>query len=85
MPSKTVCRLPTIWGMSDTNFLFASMVWGAVGSGCLVYGKKQAAAPALIAGLALVVLSSFVRPPLLLSGLGVLCLTAMVWATRRGY
>ncbi len=71
--------------MFDINFLLASMVWGTVGAGCLVYGKKQSAAPALIAGLALVVLSSLVRSPLLLSGLGVLCLAAMVWAARRGY
>ncbi len=71
--------------MFDINFLLASMVWGTVGAGCLVYGKKQSAAPALIAGLTLIVLSSFVHSPLLLSALSLLCLTGMVWATKRGY
>jgi len=71
--------------MFDINFLLASMVWGTVGAGCLVYGKKQSAAPALIAGLTLIVLSSFVHSPLLLSALSLLCLTGMVWAIKRGY
>ena len=71
--------------MFDINFLLASMVWGTVGAGCLVYGKKQSAAPALIAGLTLVALSSFVHSPLLLSALSLLCLSGMVWATKRGY
>lgn len=71
--------------MFDINFLLASMVWGTVGTGCLVYGKKQAAAPALVAGLALISLSWFIRSPLLLSVLSLLCLSGMVWATKRGY
>ena len=71
--------------MFDINFLLASMVWGTVGAGCLVYGKKQSAAPAVIAGLALVVLSSFVHSPLLLSALSMICLAGMIWATKRGY
>ncbi len=71
--------------MFDINFLLASMVWGTIGTGCVVYGKKQAAAPALVAGLALVALSWFVRSPLLLSVLSLLCLAGMVWASKRGY
>ena len=71
--------------MFDINFLLASMVWGTIGTGCVVYGKKQAAMPALVAGLALVALSWFVRSPLLLSILSLLCLAGMVWASKRGY
>jgi len=71
--------------MFDINFLLASMVWGTVGTGCLVYGKKQSAAPAVIAGLALVVASTIVHSPLLLSALGLFCLFGMVWAIKRGY
>lgn len=71
--------------MFDTNFLLASTVWGAVGAGCLVYGKKQSAAPAIITGLALVVASALIHSPLLLTALGLLCLCAMVWAIKRGY
>jgi len=71
--------------MFDINFLLASMVWGTVGAGCLVYGKKQSAAPAIIAGLALVVASAVIHSPLLLSVLSLLCLSGMVWAIRRGF
>lgn len=71
--------------MFEINFLLASMVWGTVGAGCLVYGKKQSAAPAVIVGLALVVASSLVHSPLLLSTLSLLGLTGMVWAIKRGY
>lgn len=71
--------------MPHTDFLLASLIWGCVGTGCIVYGKKQAAAPPLVAGLVLVAASYFVPSPLLLSGLGLLCLSGMVWATRRGF
>ena len=71
--------------MFDINFLLASMVWGTVGAGCLVYGKKQSAAPALITGLALVVASALIHSPLLLSALSLLCLFGMVWAIKQGY
>ncbi|MDQ2799547.1 MAG: amino acid transport protein [Armatimonadota bacterium] len=70
--------------MFNTDFLLASLVWGTIGAGCLVYGKKQNAAPALIAGLALIV-ASFIPSPLLMSGVSLLLLTGMVWAIRQGY
>ena len=70
--------------MFNTDFLLASLVWGTVGAGCLVYGKKQSAAPALVAGLALIV-ASFIPSPLLMSGVSLLLLTGMVWAIKRGY
>lgn len=84
-PSKTTPRPPIIRVMFDTTFLLASMVWGTIGAGCLVYGKKQAAAPALVAGLALVVASTVIHSALLLSALSLLCLTGMAWAIKRGY
>jgi hypothetical protein len=71
--------------MFDTDFLLASLFWGAVGTGCLMYGKRQGAAPALAAGLALIALSAFVRPPLLMSLLAALLLAGMAWAIRRGH
>lgn len=70
--------------MFNTDFLLTSLVWGTIGAGCLVYGKKQSAAPALIAGLALIV-ASFIPSPLLMSGVSLLLLTGMVWAIKRGY
>ena len=71
--------------MFETNFLLASLVWGTVGIGCVIYGKKQAAAPPLIAGLALVAVSFFIQSALWMSAISLLLLGGMVWAVKRGY
>jgi hypothetical protein len=41
----------------DTNYLFASMLWSAVGGGYWIYGKKQRTAPPLFGGIALIAAS----------------------------
>ena len=65
--------------------LSASLLWGTVGAGCVLYGKKQAAAPPLIAGLALVAVSFFIQSALWMSALALLLLGGMAWAVKRGY
>lgn len=70
--------------MFDTSFLYASLLWGTIGGGCIVYGKKQGAAPPLVAGFALLA-ASFIPSAWLMSAAGVLLLAAMVWGLRRGY
>ena len=68
----------------DLHYLYASLLWGTVGGGCLLYGKKQGAIPAFIAGAALI-LASLIPSPLLMSVVSVLFLVGMVWGIRRGY
>ena len=70
--------------MFESSFLYASLLWGTIGGGCIVYGKKQGAAPPLIAGFALLVVS-FIPSIWLMSLLSVLFLAGMVWGLRRGY
>lgn len=70
--------------MFDTPFLYASLLWGTIGGGCIVYGKKQGAAPPLVAGFALLA-ASFIPSVWLMSALSVLLLVGMVWGLRRGY
>ncbi len=70
--------------MFDIPFLYASLLWGTIGGGCIVYGKKQGAAPPLIAGFALLA-ASFIPSVWLMSALSVLLLAGMVWGLRRGY
>ena len=41
----------------NANFLFASLIWGSVGFGYFLYGKKQQEMVPLIAGLAMIALS----------------------------
>ena len=70
--------------MFDTSFLYASLLWGTIGGGCIVYGKKQGAAPPLVAGFALLA-ASFIPSICLMSVISVLLLAGMVWGLRRGY
>lgn len=70
--------------MFDTPFLYASLLWGTIGGGCIVYGKKQGAAPPLVAGFALLA-ASFIPSVWFMSALSILLLAGMVWGLRRGY
>jgi hypothetical protein len=44
----------------DAGVLLASVVWGGLGLGLFVYGKKQRSAPPLFSGIALMGISYFV-------------------------
>ena len=39
--------------MFNANFWFASLIWGSVGMGYFIYGKKQGKLSAMLAGAAL--------------------------------
>ena len=71
--------------MFDTNFLLASLLWGSIGTGYFIYGKKQGAAIPLIGGLALVGISYFIGSALALSLVSIALILAMHWLMRRGY
>ena len=71
--------------MLDTNFLLASLLWGSVGTGYFLYGKKQGAAVPLAGGLVLIAVSYFIGSALLLSLVSVALISAMHWLMRRGY
>ncbi len=70
--------------MFDGPFLYASLLWGTIGGGCVLYGKKQGAMPPLVAGFALLAVS-FIPSALLMSALSLLLLAGMVWGIRQGY
>ncbi len=70
--------------MFQTDFLYASLLWGTVGIGCITYGKKQGAAPPLIAGFCLLAVS-FIPSALLMSGLGLALVGGMIWGIKQGY
>lgn len=69
----------------NTNFLFASLVWGSVGVGYWIYGKKQSSWPAMIGGVVMIVCSYFIYSAILMSlaciGIGVL----VYHLIQRGY
>ena len=43
----------------DTASLFASIIWGGIGTGYFVYGKKQRSAPALFGGASMIAICYF--------------------------
>jgi len=62
----------------DSNYLFASMIWGAVGVGYFIYGKKQKSMAALGGG-ALMIGASYFFPNVLLMSLVCVGLMAAVY------
>lgn len=69
--------------MGNSNTLFASLIWGSVGIGFAVYGKKQQSAVPLCGGLALVAISYFISSALYMSLAGVALVAAMIWFGKR--
>lgn len=51
----------------NTNFLFASLIWGSVGAGYWVYGKRQSSMVAMLGGVAMIAVSYLVTSWLLMS------------------
>jgi hypothetical protein len=71
--------------MFNEGFLYASLLWGTIGVGCLIYGKKQGGWTPAFTGVALIVISYVVQSPLIMSVAGIGLLVALRFLTRRGY
>ena len=67
----------------DSNSLFASLLWGAVGSVFVIFGKKQAEPITLFGGLALVGISYFIESALIMSLVGAALVAGIFWLRRR--
>lgn len=59
----------------DPNVLFASLIWGAIGAGYFIYGKKQQSFVPLIAGLLMIAASYFATSVWMMS---LICAALMV-------
>jgi hypothetical protein len=66
----------------DGNLLMASMLFGTIGLGMLIYGKKAGRLVPLIAGLALLTIP-YVIPNLLILSIVCCILTALPWVVRH--
>lgn len=71
--------------MFSTSFLLASLLWGTIGSGYFLYGKKQGAPVPMAGGLLLIGISFFIDAALMLSLVSIGLIVAMHWLMRRGY
>jgi hypothetical protein len=71
--------------MFSASFLFASLLWGSVGVGYFIYGKKQQSLPAMVGGILMVGASYLVGSALLMSLMCVLVMAAVYGFVKRGY
>jgi len=66
----------------DTNTLLLSMVFGAIGMGLFVYGKKSEQVPQLAAGVGLMVCPYFIPNVMALFVVGILLIAAPLMVAR---
>ena len=74
--------------MNDVNLfkpslLFASLLWGSIGVGYFIYGKRQQCSPALVGGIVMTVLSYLVGSALAISLICVLLMAAVSVLAKR--
>lgn len=69
----------------NLDTLWASVLWGAIGSGFALYGKKQGKTVPLIGGLALIGVTYFCETALVMSVVGVALTAGIWWLTKRGF
>jgi hypothetical protein len=70
--------------MWSESFLWASVFWGAIGSGYWVYGWRQRSMIPFFAGLVMTAASFFV-PALPMSLICIIVILATWWLIRQGY
>ena len=66
----------------DPLSLFASVVWGSVGLGFLIYGRKRRRPVPAIGGIALMAVSYFMKP-MTLSLSGIAIIAAIYYLSKR--
>jgi hypothetical protein len=67
------------------SFLFASLLWGSIGVGYFIYGKKQQSLTPMIGGILMVAVSYLVSSALAMSLICVLVIVAVYLLLKRGY
>jgi len=67
----------------DTGSIFASVLWGGVGSGYFIYGWKQKRAPALWGGLALMGITYFIGSALWMTLIAIALMVGIYFWSQR--
>jgi hypothetical protein len=71
--------------MFNASFLFASLVWGSVGFGYFVYGKKQSSWVPMIGGVVMMVVSYFIGSAVFMSITCLAVMAAVYFLVKQGY
>jgi hypothetical protein len=71
--------------MFSASFLFASLLWGSVGVGYLIFGKKQSSWPPMAGGVVMIGISYLVSSWLLMSLISIGLIVAIHLLLKRGH
>jgi len=69
----------------NSNFLFASLLWGSIGVGYCIYGRRQRSIVPFLGGVAMIAVSYFVGSALLMSLLCVALIAGVYFLVKQGY
>lgn len=71
--------------MFSANFLFASLIWGSIGFGYFIYGKKQASWLPMVGGVLMMAASYFAGSAWLMSLICAALMAAVYFLQKQGY
>jgi hypothetical protein len=71
--------------MFNTNFLFASLIWGSIGMGYFVFGKRQSSWIPMTSGVLMMATSYFVGSALVMSLICIGLIAAVYILLKQGY
>jgi hypothetical protein len=71
--------------MFNANFLFASLVWGSIGIGFLIYGRKQGSWVCLMVGVLMITASYFASTATIMTIICIALILLAYYLLRQGY
>jgi hypothetical protein len=69
----------------DINLLFASLIWGSIGVGYAIYGKRQKSIVPLIGGILMVLASYVAGSVFTMSAISLGLMAAIYFLCKQGY
>ena len=69
----------------DANYLFASLIWGSIGVGYFIYGKKQQAILPMLGGVVMILVSYFVVSAFFMSLTSIGLMIGIYLLMKQGY
>ena len=71
--------------MFNTHFLFASLIWGSVGVGYFIYGKRQSSWVPMVGGVLMIAASYFTGSAVVMSLVCIGLMVAIYVLLKRGF
>jgi len=85
---RHISQMPDLlkqFGPINQHYLWASLIWGSVAGGYLIYGWKQRSLIPFVAGLVMTAASIFIFSALLMSLASIIIMFVTWWLLKQGY